>query len=144
MSVAHALASRACPNVAKVAHGHCGSSTSPGKVRRCNVFGLTMQVYLEGPYGAPMIDIHSARYKCVLIVCSGMGWTFGRAMKRQLLDDAMRGRPLASVRSVAVVREQTAGALDSCWGWEPQGGAWPAGLLAQVSTFMTSREMKLA
>ena len=94
-----------------------------------------LQVYLEGPYGAPMIDLHGPRYKCFILICSGMGWTFGRALKRQLLADAVRGRPLKSVRSVAVVREQTAGALDSCWGWDlraEEGETWPAELLAQV------------
>jgi FAD-binding domain len=93
------------------------------------------QVYVEGPYGAPMIDLHGSRYKCVLIICSGLGWTYGRAMKRQLLADAVRGRPLKSLRSVAVAREQTASALDACWGWdlrEDEGEAWPPGLRALV------------
>ena len=32
-----------------------------------------LQVYLEGPYGAPMIDLHGPRYKCFILICSGMG-----------------------------------------------------------------------
>jgi hypothetical protein len=97
-----------------------------------------VQVYIEGPYGAPAIDVHSAKYKSFLIISSGLGWTFGRAMKRQLLSDAVRGRPLRSIRSVAVVRELAASTLQSCWGWdlrEREGEIWPSGLHALVRPF---------
>ena len=94
-----------------------------------------MQAYIEGPYGSPKIDIHSDKYKCFLIVGSGLGWTFSRSMKRQLLREATRGRPIKSIRSIAIVRELAASALRSCWGWdlrEDQGEKWPKGLQALV------------
>ena len=63
-----------------------------------------MQAYLEGPYGSPMIDVHGSRYKCFLLISGGIGWTFLRAWRRQLLQDARRGRPVKAVTTVAVVR----------------------------------------
>lgn len=45
-----------------------------------------MQAYIEGPYGAPMVDVHGLRYKCFMLVSTGMGWTFVRAWKRQLVQ----------------------------------------------------------
>lgn len=63
-----------------------------------------MQAYLEGPYGAPMIDVHGSRYKCFLLISGGIGWTFLRSWRRQLLQDAQRGRPVRHVTTVAVMR----------------------------------------
>jgi hypothetical protein len=45
-----------------------------------------VRAYIEGPYGAPMIDTFGARYTAFLIVTSGLGWTFLRAWKRQLVQ----------------------------------------------------------
>lgn len=45
-----------------------------------------MQAYIEGPYGAPMVDTWGTRSTAFLIVSSGFGWTFLRAWKRQLVQ----------------------------------------------------------
>ena len=54
-------------------------------------FGLStqspdVQAYIEGPYGAPLIDTFGHRHTAFLIVTSGLGWTFLRAWKRQLVQ----------------------------------------------------------
>lgn len=76
-----------------------------------------LQAYVEGPYGAPMIDVHSERYKCFLIVSSGLGWTFLRAFKRQLLQDGARGRNIKAVSSVAILRRDDDFQLPEFSGW---------------------------
>jgi hypothetical protein len=75
-----------------------------------------MQAYIEGPYGAPMIDVLGSRYKCFLIVSSGLGWTFLRSWKRQLLQDAVRGRELKAIRSVAIMKHKYRHCLHECMG----------------------------
>eukprot|EP00892_Ulva_mutabilis_P004391 jgi/Ulvmu1/2323/UM013_0171.1 len=64
----------------------------------------TAKVYVEGPYGSPMIDVHGPRYRCFLVIAGGIGWTFLRAWRRQLLQDACRGRPVKSVATISVLR----------------------------------------
>ena len=66
--------------------------------------GQRVQVYVEGPYGSPMIDVHGPRYKCFVVIAGGIGWTFLRSWRRQLLQDACRGRPLKSVTTITVLR----------------------------------------
>lgn len=51
-----------------------------------------------------MVDVYGSRYKCFLLISGGIGWTFLRSWRRQLLQDAARGRPVKSVTTVAVVR----------------------------------------
>lgn len=63
-----------------------------------------LQVYVEGPYGSPMIDVHGIRYKAFVLVAGGIGWTFLRSWRRQLLQDACRGRPVKAVTTVTVLR----------------------------------------
>ena len=75
------------------------------------------QAYVEGPYGAPMIDTHGPRYKCFLIISSGMGWTFLRAWKRQLLQDASRGRGVRAITSVAIMRHHDRYLAPEFTGW---------------------------
>lgn len=59
---------------------------------------------MEGPYGSPMIDVHGTRYKSFVLVAGGIGWTFLRSWRRQLLQDACRGRPVKSVTTITVLR----------------------------------------
>jgi hypothetical protein len=62
-----------------------------------------------------------------------MAWTYGKAMKRQLLSDAMRGRPVKNITSVVAIRHIPAVTLDSCWGWDlRENEEWPEGLHALV------------
>ena len=86
-----------------------------------------MQVYIEGPYGAPMVDVHSAKYKCFVLMSTGMGWTFVRAWKRQLCQESHAGRPVKLVRAVAVMRGNNAHALPEFFGWHA-GQAATAGV----------------
>ena len=89
--------------------------TPPGHT--CTTGHKQLQVYLEGPYGAPSIDLYSGRYKCFLIVTSGAGWTFLRAWKRQLCHERSRGRPMRVLMSVAVMRAPDAHHLREFAGW---------------------------
>ena len=93
-----------------------------------------MQAYIEGPYGAPMIDVHSAHHTCFLIITSGLGWTFLRAWKRQLVQAAARGRPLQVLRTVAVMRAAEAHLAAEFAGWDVPvaAGAVPSSCIAQV------------
>jgi hypothetical protein len=77
-----------------------------------------VQAYIEGPYGSPMIDTLGTRYKCFLIVSSGIGWSFLRAWKRQLLQDCVRGREVKSIRSIAIMKHKDRHCLFEFRGWE--------------------------
>jgi hypothetical protein len=65
-----------------------------------------------------MIDVHSERYKCFLIISSGMGWTFLRSWKRQLVQDASRGRHVKAITSVAVMRHSEKHLAEEFSGWD--------------------------
>lgn len=80
-----------------------------------------VQAYIEGPYGAPMIDVHGPRYKCFVVVSGGVGWTFVRSWKRQLIADAARGRPLKSLATAAVIRAVDTHQLPEFVGWDVPG-----------------------
>ena len=70
-----------------------------GKLRELTKDRPEAKVYIEGPYGAPMIDVHGSKYKCFVLMSTGMGWTFVRAWKRQLVQVWPQGRlPLAHCR----------------------------------------------
>lgn len=94
------------------------------------------QAYIEGPYGTPMIDTFGDRHTCFIIVTSGMGWTFLRAMKRQLLADAARGRDVRVVRTVATMRAHDSFLVDEFGGFDTgiEGGVVPATVIAKVCT----------
>ena len=101
---------------------------------------LFAQAYIEGPYGAPMIDLHGATHTCFLIITSGMGWTFLRAWKRQLLQEAARGRTVHVLRSVAIMRHHDRHLAAEFSGWDASledGAELPAELHAQVRTLLT-------
>ena len=67
-------------------------------------------MYIEGPYGAPRVDLHGTRFKSFVIVTAGMGWSFSRALKRTLVAEARRGRPVTSIRSIQVLAPLSAAA----------------------------------
>ena len=86
-----------------------------------------MQAYIEGPYGAPMIDLHGDRFEAFFIITSGMGWTFLRAWKRQLLQEASRGRRVQLLRTVAIMRSSAKYLTAEFSGWsiDMTAGALP-------------------
>ena len=82
-----------------------------------------------------MIDLHGARYTCFLIITSGMGWTFLRAWKRQLLQEAARGRTVHVLRSVAILRRHDRHLAAEFSGWDASledDAELPADLRAKV------------
>ena len=88
------------------------------------------QVLLEGPAGAPAVDLDSARYKCVLLVSGGIGITPMQSVANDLLEQHARGRPLRSVFFVWSVRDRAmlgavrgpgGGAARRAWAWPPGG-----------------------
>jgi hypothetical protein len=87
----------------KTCFGHCATG---------------VQAYIEGPYGAPMIDLHGSHFTCFLIITSGMGWTFLRAWKRQLVQEAARGRPVHVLHTVAVIRRTDGHLAAEFAGWD--------------------------
>lgn len=99
-----------------------------------------MQVYLDGPYGAPAIDLHGGGYKCFLLLSRGMGWAALRAWKRQLLQDALRARGVRAVQSFAVVDHTRRDLLAEFQGWEGglAGQSLPADLRLVVRSFATA------
>lgn len=80
-----------------------------------------MQAYIEGPYGAPMIDVHGPLYKCFVVVSGGVGWTFLRSWKRQLVADAARGRPVKMISTVAILKATDCHQLSEFVGWDVPG-----------------------
>ena len=95
---------------------------------------VALQAYIEGPYGTPMIDLHGEHFTCFLIITSGMGWTFLRAWKRQLVQEAARGRPVHALRCVAIMRHHDRHLAKEFAGWDielPEGAQAPA-LAAEV------------
>ena len=83
----------------------------------------SVQAYIEGPYGAPMIDTHSTRFASFLIISSGLGWTLLRACKRQLLSDISRGRDVKSVQTVISMKGHDLHLFDEFGGWDTQWDA---------------------
>ena len=82
---------------------------------------MHVQAYIEGPYGAPMIDVHGTRYKCFVVVSGGVGWTFVRSWKRQLIADAARGRPVKAINTVAILKAADSHQLPEFLGWDVPG-----------------------
>ena len=77
-----------------------------------------MQLLLDGPYGAPQIDVYSERYKCFVIVATGGAWPFLRSWKRQLLHDRARGRDVRSIVCIAAVPQSDAHVVSEFAGWD--------------------------
>ena len=63
-----------------------------------NVFNLIAKehvdvaLYIDGPYGNPMIDIWGNRFSNFLLIAGGIGITPVRSILRRLIDQAHRGR----------------------------------------------------
>jgi predicted ferric reductase len=65
-----------------------------------------VDAYIEGPYGEPITDVDSGRYKCFLLVSGGIGVTPMQSICNQLLYDFARGRPIVKIWFVWAVRDK--------------------------------------
>lgn len=121
-------------------HMLCGSHWT-GRVRELAEKGEPVKAYIEGPYGAPMIDVHGTRYKCFVVVSGGVGWTFVRSWKRQLIFDASRGRPVKSINCIAILKAADRHQLPEFSGWDVPGSDSPAcaDILTQEDVFLTGK-----
>eukprot|EP00662_Eupelagonemidae_sp_cell21_P008015 gene8015-17145_t len=68
--------------------------------------GLRVRVLLDGPYGAPGVDLDSDRYKCVLCVSGGIGITPLQSVTNDLIAQHRAGRPLRHIYFVWSVRDK--------------------------------------
>lgn len=62
-------------------------------------------VFVNGPYGAPRVDIDSPRYKLVVLVAGGIGVTPMQSIYNELLIQHIRGRPFVKVKLVWALRD---------------------------------------
>ena len=75
---------------------------------------LETRVIINGPYGAPQVDIDSPRYKLVILVAGGIGITPMQSIYNELLIQHLRGRPLVKVKLIWCLRD--VGMLDTVAG----------------------------
>mmetsp|Transcript_15750 Transcript_15750/g.36994 ORF Transcript_15750/g.36994 Transcript_15750/m.36994 type:complete len:558 (-) Transcript_15750:13-1686(-) len=61
---------------------------------------VPLTIFMDGPYGAPGIDIDGPTYKYVLLVSGGIGITPMQSIWGDLLHQYSRGRPLGQLRFV--------------------------------------------
>ena len=61
--------------------------------------------YVDGPYGAPSVDIDSDKYKLFMFFSGGIGITPAQSICNELLHQYKRGRPLHKVIFVWSVRD---------------------------------------
>jgi NADPH oxidase len=64
------------------------------------------QVYMEGPCGAPALNLDSDRYKCVLLVSGGIGITPMQSICNDLWHQHGQGRPLKKMHFIWSVRDR--------------------------------------
>lgn len=121
-------------------HMLCGNHWT-GKVRELAESNDSVKAYIEGPYGSPMIDVHGTQYKCFVVVSGGVGWTFVRSWKRQLIFDASRGRPVKSINSIAILKAADRHQLPEFAGWDVPGSdsSACADILTQEDIFLTGK-----
>jgi len=66
-----------------------------------------MTVYIEGPLGAPSVDLDTDRYKCVLLLSGGIGITPMQSICNELMHShEVDGRELKKVCFVWAVRDK--------------------------------------
>lgn len=65
-----------------------------------------VQIYFEGPYGEPGVDLQSTRYEHVLLVSGGIGITPMQSICNELMHQYARGRPLRKVWFVWSCRDK--------------------------------------
>lgn len=66
------------------------------------------RAWVEGPYGAPMVDVHGDAYKMVLLVGGGMGATPMLSFAGHLLEQSKRGRDIHGVSFVWALKASNA------------------------------------
>lgn len=64
-------------------------------------------VLVDGPYGAPALDIQGTRYACFLFVSGGIGVTTLQSYCQELLRQRQRGRRILKIWNVWSVRDDT-------------------------------------
>ena len=64
------------------------------------------RILIEGPAGAPAVDLDSSRYRMVLCVSGGIGITPMQSITNDLMHQHRQGRPLKSVYFVWSVRDK--------------------------------------
>eukprot|EP00301_Raphidiophrys_heterophryoidea_P002083 c10977_g1_i1.p1 GENE.c10977_g1_i1~~c10977_g1_i1.p1 ORF type:complete len:436 (-),score=92.38 c10977_g1_i1:197-1504(-) len=65
-----------------------------------------LDVLLEGPYGSPMVDLDSERYKLFVLISGGIGITPMQSICNDLIDQNKRGRPIKKIFFVWTVRDR--------------------------------------
>ena len=65
-----------------------------------------VDVYIEGPYGSPAVDLDSDRYKCVMLFSGGIGITPMQSITNDLLHQSENGRDLKKLVFVWAVRDK--------------------------------------
>ncbi|EDO38081.1 predicted protein, partial [Nematostella vectensis] len=64
-----------------------------------------INVYIDGPYGAPGVDVDGDRYKVFLFVSGGIGITPMQSICNDILHQRRRGRDIRKVIFVWSVRD---------------------------------------
>jgi predicted ferric reductase len=81
-----------------------------------NIKKLETLVLINGPYGAPRVDIDSPRYKLVLLVCGGIGVTPMQSILNESIIQYLRGRPFIKIKFIWSLRSEDV--VDSVAGHE--------------------------
>ena len=64
-----------------------------------------IDVYLDGPYGAPCLDVDGDRYKLFMLVSGGIGITPMQSICNDVLHQRRRGRDIRKVMFIWSVRD---------------------------------------
>ncbi|KAG2498204.1 hypothetical protein HYH03_003957 [Edaphochlamys debaryana] len=64
------------------------------------------KAFIEGPFGAPSIDLYGDRYKAFLLVSGGIGVTPVQSFFNHLMNQRKRGRPVRLAHLVWSVRDR--------------------------------------
>jgi ferredoxin-NADP reductase len=62
-------------------------------------------IYLDGPYGAPAVDVNSPAYKMFLLVSGGIGITPMQSIANDLMQQHRQGRPMKKIHFVWAVKD---------------------------------------
>jgi hypothetical protein len=74
-----------------------------------------IDVLLDGPDGAPSVDVSGPRHTCFLLICGGIGVTPMLSICNELLyEHDVLGRPLARVRFVWATRNEALARTIGC------------------------------
>ena len=64
-----------------------------------------LNVYIDGPYGAPGIDVDGPRYKSFMFISGGIGITPMQSICNDVLQQHHRGRPVEKIMFIWSVRD---------------------------------------